>query len=96
MFLFFVYVLECTGNGGKVTYYTGYTSNLLKRYRDHSSGVGARYTRGKKLKVVFYWIYGTRKKAMMVERFLKKKRKIKMIAIRNYERKQKLLELEII
>lgn len=38
-----LYILEC-GDG---TLYTGITDNLEKRFRAHSSGKGAKYTRGR-------------------------------------------------
>ena len=37
---FFVYILKC--NDG--TYYTGYTSNILRRISLHNTGNGAKYT----------------------------------------------------
>lgn len=38
-----VYILEC-GDG---TFYTGITNDLEKRFQAHSSGKGAKYTRGR-------------------------------------------------
>ncbi|GAA4706714.1 GIY-YIG nuclease family protein [Brevibacillus fulvus] len=39
----FVYILQCADN----TYYTGYTTELLRRINQHNSGRGAKYTRGR-------------------------------------------------
>ena len=39
----FVYILRC-GDG---TLYTGITSDIEKRFKAHSSGKGAKYTRGR-------------------------------------------------
>lgn len=36
----FVYILECSDD----TYYTGITNNIIKRFKAHSSGKGAKYT----------------------------------------------------
>ncbi|MFB6150222.1 MAG: GIY-YIG nuclease family protein [Haloarculaceae archaeon] len=39
----FVYVLRC-GDG---TFYTGYTTDVERRVREHAAGDGAKYTRGR-------------------------------------------------
>ena len=39
----FVYVLRC----GDDTFYTGYTTDVERRVREHDTGDGARYTRGR-------------------------------------------------
>ena len=39
----YVYILLC-GDG---SLYTGWTNNLEKRFKDHCSGNGAKYTRGR-------------------------------------------------
>ena len=38
-----VYVLRCSDN----TFYTGYTSDVERRVREHDAGDGAKYTRGR-------------------------------------------------
>ena len=38
-----VYVLECADG----TLYTGYTTDLERRVREHNAGDGAKYTRGR-------------------------------------------------
>ena len=38
-----VYVLECADG----TYYTGYTTDVERRVREHDAGEGAKYTRGR-------------------------------------------------
>lgn len=37
------YVLECADG----TFYTGYTTDVERRVREHDSGDGAKYTRGR-------------------------------------------------
>ena len=54
---FYVYILECIDKKGKVSYYTGSTKNLHKRIDEHIKGKGARYTKGKKVNLVFYESY---------------------------------------
>ncbi|MFY0544673.1 GIY-YIG nuclease family protein [Brevibacillus sp. H7] len=39
----FVYILRCADG----TYYTGYTTELVRRIQEHNEGKGAKYTRGR-------------------------------------------------
>ena len=39
-----VYIVECCDG----TLYTGISSNVDKRIREHNSGIGSKYTRGRK------------------------------------------------
>jgi putative endonuclease len=39
----FVYIVRCADG----TYYTGYTTELARRIREHNEGKGAKYTRGR-------------------------------------------------
>lgn len=39
----FVYILRCADG----TYYTGYTTEMERRLREHNEGKGAKYTRGR-------------------------------------------------
>jgi len=39
----YVYVLECADD----TLYTGYTTDIQRRVREHDEGRGAKYTRGR-------------------------------------------------
>lgn len=67
---YFVYILEC--RDGK--YYTGYTSDIDKRIKQHFSGKGgAKFTRGfPPLKLLASWqVNGTKGEAMRVEAFIK-------------------------
>jgi putative endonuclease len=65
--VFFVYILSCTDSKGKLTYYTGSTDNLMHRISLHSSGKGAKYTKGKKIELVHFERYPTRSEAMKRE-----------------------------
>lgn len=38
-----VYVVECSDG----TYYTGYTTDVERRLREHNDGTGAKYTQGR-------------------------------------------------
>jgi putative endonuclease len=48
-----VYLLECSDN----TYYCGITNNIHKRFDDHNSGKGAKYTRGRTPVVLRFYKY---------------------------------------
>ncbi|MDS0220124.1 GIY-YIG nuclease family protein [Haloarcula sp. S1AR25-5A] len=40
---YYVYVLHCSDD----TFYTGYTTDVERRVREHDAGDGAKYTRGR-------------------------------------------------
>ncbi|MGV9172952.1 MAG: GIY-YIG nuclease family protein [Promethearchaeia archaeon] len=68
MSVFYVYILETTAKNGKKTYYTGYTNNLLRRIKEHKSGEGAKYCRGKeKIELKYFETYMDRGNAMKRE-----------------------------
>lgn len=71
---YFVYVLHCENN----TYYTGYTTDLFRRYKEHVRGTAScKYTRSfKPLRIAQSWrIEGDKSVAMKIEKFIKKKSK---------------------
>ena len=57
--------------------YIGWTLNLNKRLLMHNSGKGAKFTRGKKWKVIYSETYSSKKKAMKREYFLKNNKKLR-------------------
>jgi putative endonuclease len=60
----YVYILRCADN----TFYTGWTNNLEKRIKAHSSGKGAKYTKARKpLELLYFEEYKTKKEAMKRE-----------------------------
>lgn len=68
---YWVYILHCEND----TYYTGYTTDLSKRYQSHLEGTGrCKYTRSfKPTKIAQSWkITGSKAQAMQIERFIKK------------------------
>ena len=48
--MYFVYVLECEDG----SLYTGITTDLTRRLKEHQSGTGASYTRSRKAKRIVY------------------------------------------
>ena len=70
--------------GKKTVTYVGYTSNLINRVLLHNSGKGAKFTRGRKWKLIYYKEYSNRSKAMIEEFKLKKNRKLKNMLKKSY------------
>ena len=66
---FWVYILYCKNN----CYYTGYTTNLIKRYEAHLNGTASKYTRSfKPIRIAQYWQINNKSQAMQLENFIKK------------------------
>lgn len=69
--IYFIYLILCA-NGN---YYTGYTTDLARRYREHQLGTTkCKYTRSfKPLRLSQCWqVIGDRSEAMKIEHFIKK------------------------
>jgi putative endonuclease len=66
----FVYILLTEHN----TLYCGYTDNVEKRFNDHLSGKGAKYTRANKpVKIVYQKEFQTKSEALKEEYRIKHK-----------------------
>ena len=72
---FYVYMLKSLGSNS-VTY-VGYTSNLKKRINLHNSGKGAKFTRGRKWKLIFKEKCNSKSEAISREYYIKNNRKIR-------------------
>ncbi len=79
--MYFVYLITTKFKKRTISY-VGYTNNLDKRLDLHNSGKGAKFTRGKKWKLIYFKSYDTKRKAMKEEYKLKKnynlRKKIKL------------------
>ena len=64
-------------NNARYISYIGYTNNLKKRLISHNTSKGAKFTRGKKWKLVYYKKYDSRSTAMKNEYLLKKNYKLR-------------------
>ena len=73
---YYVYVLS-NHNKAKFITYVGYTNNLKKRLKLHNLGKGAKFTRGRNWKIMYYEKYPTKKEAISREYYIKKNRKIR-------------------
>ena len=73
---YFVYLL---GNykGKKLITYAGYTNNLKKRLSLHNCGKGAKFTRGRRWKIIYSERYKTKNEALSREYYIKKNRKFR-------------------
>ena len=68
---YFVYLIT-SKDKKKTISYVGYTNNLDKRIKLHNSNRGAKFTKGKKWKLIYYERYTTKVQAMKYEYTLKK------------------------
>ena len=69
---FYVYMLISTGL--KPVSYVGYTNNLKKRIKLHNSGKGAKFTRGRKWKLIYKEKFKSKSKAISREYYIKNNR----------------------
>ena len=74
---YFVYLILSKVKNKKKYSYVGYTRDLKKRLNLHNSGKGAKFTRGKKWKLVYYEQYDSKSDAMKNEYELKKDYKLR-------------------
>ena len=72
---YFVYMLVC--NDKRKTTYVGYTRDIQKRIKLHNTGKGAKFTRGRKWKLIYKEKYDTKNKAISREYYIKKNRKLR-------------------
>ena len=68
---YYVYLIV-TKVKNRTTSYVGYTNNLNKRIKLHNANKGAKFTKGKRWKLVYYEEYDSKNEAMKNEYSLKK------------------------
>ena len=73
---FYVYLI-ITKVKNKTISYVGYTNNLKKRIILHNKGKGAKFTKGKKWKLIYSKKYISKRIAMREEYILKKNYKLR-------------------
>ena len=66
---FYVYMLKSVGR--KSVTYVGYTNNLNKRVALHNRSKGAKFTRGRKWKLIYKEKYNSKKEAISREYYIK-------------------------
>jgi putative endonuclease len=57
--------------------YVGYTTNVINRITLHNKGKGAKFTRGRKWKLIYKEKYASKNKAISREYYIKKNRKLR-------------------
>lgn len=80
--MYYVYILEC-GDG---SLYTGYTTDVERRFKEHKAGRGGHYTRSKEiLRVVYTETFQDRSSALKREAQIKswpRQRKLSLLQSR--------------
>ena len=72
---FYVYMLVSRGN--RPVSYVGYTNNLKNRIKLHNSGKGAKFTRGRKWKLIYKEKTRTKNEAISREYYIKNNRTLR-------------------
>ena len=84
----FVYLIISFANKPLISY-VGYTNNIKKRLKLHNSSKGAKFTRGRKWKIIYKKSYNTKSEAMKNEYLLKKNKKKRFEIKQKYQKKYK-------
>jgi putative endonuclease len=72
---YYVYVLKSIEE--KAVTYVGYTSDIKKRIQLHNLGKGAKFTRGRKWKLIYREKFNSKKEAILREYYIKKNRTLR-------------------
>ena len=72
----YIYLILSTVKNKTISY-VGYTSNTEKRLKLHNSGKGAKFTRGRKWKLLYTEVLNSKSLAMKRENQLKKNKKLR-------------------
>ena len=75
---YYVYVLASNNKANFITY-VGYTNNLKKRLNLHNQGKGAKFTRGRRWKIIYTEKYERKNEALSREYYIKKNRKFRKL-----------------
>ena len=73
---YFVYLI-ISKNKQKYLSYVGYTNNLKKRLAKHNASKGAKFTRGRKWKLIYKEKIKSKKEAISREYYIKKNRALR-------------------
>ena len=84
---FYIYLLIAKRLNRYITY-VGYTNNINKRLNLHNSSKGAKFTKGKKWKIIFQRKFSSKSLAMKEEYKLKKNYKYRKYLKDNYLKKK--------
>ena len=81
--MFYVYLIV-TNNSDRLISYVGYTNNLSKRIKLHNNSKGAKFTKGRNWKLIYYKKFKTKNEALKEEYKLKKDYKLWSKIKQNY------------
>ena len=73
---YYVYLL-LTKSGKNHISYVGYTNNLINRLKKHNSSNGAKFTKGRKWKLLYKEKYNSKKEAISREYYIKNNRTLR-------------------
>lgn len=74
---YYIYVLLCNDQ----TLYTGYTTDVFKRFETHCQGKGAKYTKVRRpLKLLYFEEFSEKSAALKAEYAFKKQSRLQKIA----------------
>ena len=73
----FYYVYMLKSKSVKPVTYVGFTSNLQKRINLHNSGKGAKFTRGRKWKLIYKEKFKSKSEAISREYYIKSNRSLR-------------------
>ena len=83
MMVYYVYLI-LSKKLNKYTSYVGYTNNINKRITLHNNSKGAKFTKGKTWKLIYFEKYYNKSSAMKEEYKLKKNYKLRKQIITKY------------
>ena len=72
---YYVYMLK--SKGIKPVTYVGYTKDIKERLTLHNSGKGAKFTRGRKWRLIYKEVFKSKSKAISRESYIKKNRALR-------------------
>jgi putative endonuclease len=76
--IYYVYVIKTQSKiNNKFYTYVGYTNNLKLRIKKHNTNKGAKFTKGRKWKLIYYEKYTSKINAMRREYYIKNNRKLR-------------------
>ena len=79
----FVYLIISLSDKRLISY-VGYTNNIRNRLKLHNSSKGAKFTRGRKWKIIYKKSYNSKSDAMKKEYILKKDKKKRLEIKKKY------------
>ena len=79
----FVYLIISLSDKRLISY-VGYTNNITNRLKSHNSSKGAKFTRGRKWKIIYKKSYNSKSEAMKKEYLLKKDKKKRLELKKKY------------